>query len=351
MIQINDTSKVYIVSPYHKTGGPRSLHQLANLLTKYSHNVYIFYDEKKKLKNKELLYPECGAKLATNIEDDSNNIVITSEYDTGILLNLSKTKNIIWWLSLDYYLITNPLIYTKMKLRNQSWNKILGIPIFAKRLLFTIFNGKVNYFYKKNDLKKVNHLYNCEYVRNYLLKNNVSEKSMHYLCGPIISTKINKSIIKNKQDIVVYNPAKANKKILQRVIDIVSHLDKDIKFIALKDMDHNEVLEILSRAKLYIDLGYFPGPERTPREAVINFCNILTSTSGSAANNIDVPINNEYKFNLEGKGIETSISEKIINMINNYETDLKDFDTYRQKVYEQKERFLCDIKEIFGVKS
>jgi hypothetical protein len=114
-------------------------------------------------------------------------------------------------------------------------------------------------------------------------------------------------------------------------------------------MSRKQVFDTLRGAKLYIDFGTFPGPERMPREAVSLYCNIITSKKGSAANNVDVPIPRENKFDLTDENVP-KVGQLMLQMIENYEDYVSQGDQYREKVYDQIESFDQRIANIFDIK-
>ena len=340
--------RIYIVSPYKKTGGPRSLHQLANLLIDKGKEVYMIYGDHSPIMNvTKLLYSDCKAKLAFSIEDNSNNILITSEYDTGWHLRYQNIKKVIWWLSLTSYLQNNPWIAARDWIVGKGKSRIL-IPAMYIKWKFKCFSTKRKQKYLKSDkgLQGCYHLYNCKYVKDYLSSRNISSKNMQYLCGPIDIPDINKTnTVENKKDIICYSPAKMNMKNFSQVMNIVRDKHKEYQFVELANMSHDELLSVLNSAKLYVDFGYFPGPERIPREAVSHFCNIITSRDGSAANDVDVPIPNKFKLDYRSLSFN-EIANIIIEMVNSYNGNLAFYDDYRKKVRNQIERFTLDIDKM-----
>lgn len=336
--------KVYILSPYNKTGGPRSLHQLGNQLVERGLEVYMYYGSQgKKYETKKLLYSDGRMKIATSILDEKDNVLIVPESETGWLLKYSNVQKVIWWLSLDYYLESNLWISAKNRTKN------LGEPSFFKYLRYgkgtlknIIYKRKIDYL-KPSQLKNVIHLYNCEYVKHFLLKNSVEEEKMQYLCGPIDYVQNSKeNILNNKKNIITYNPKKINKKKFKKVKEYINAVAPNYKFVPLRNMSHEEVIRNLQQSKVYLDLGYFPGPERLPREAVLQYCNIVTSNSGSAKNSVDVPILKKYKFNLDKLDV-SKIGNTIIELCENYLNYIDEFDNYRKVTLRQIERFNNDI--------
>lgn len=350
MILVNQDNKVYIVSPHHKTGGPRSLHQLGNMLSRYGIDTYIvYYSEGKSEVGKKLLYSDYNLKVAETVEDKAGNVVIVSEIDTGILAEFQEVKKVVWWLSLDFYFTGNILGAARQALRLKK-RSVLLLPLMAIHMMRkTPSLRKHKKVLKKSELKKVYNLYNCEYVHMYLQKIGILEEKMHYLCGPLeeqylsINRKFN---LDEKEDLVVFNPAKTDKIFLQQIKDAMREINFQVEFIPIEKMSRDEVYHMLKKAKVYIDFGYFPGPERMPREAVSLYCNIITSKRGSAANDYDVPIPNIYKFDIT-KNNAKPVAKLIRDMIVNYQDYLLNGDVYRDKVNEQILRFDNDIVEIF----
>ncbi len=338
--------KVYIVSPYHKTGGPRSLHQLGKKLLNKGLDVYIVYGNQSKIYNNinKPLYEDMKIDLAYKIDDDYDNVLIVPESDTSWLLRFKKIRKVVWWLSLDNYLNNNLWWHCQRKTVLLRQPKIVG----DARYIFRKIKGyNVKYIKTDEEFSKIYHLYNCEYVRDYLLKKNVKYKNMQYLCGPIDIRILDKNkLMAGKKNIVVYNPAKMDKFILKKIKKYMKKNYPNYNFIPIENMDHKEVLQWLRKAKIYIDFGYFPGPERMPREAVMEYCNIITSKRGSAKNKIDVPIPEKYKFDLERKNVR-EICKLIVDMSENFSAYSSDFDNYRKKVKLQINNFDVDINKFY----
>ncbi|WP_010581024.1 hypothetical protein [Liquorilactobacillus vini] len=339
-------NRIYIICPYVKTGGPRSLHQLCNSLTKLGYDAGIVYGFKGVLlkKDRPLFSNFCG-KVFTKIDDEPFNMVITSESDTVWHLIFKNVKKVIWWLSLDYYYQQNLWFACNMWIKNKGRNRLLIPFLFAKKKL-ELLNSKQDrrYIRNKKEFDEVFHLYNCEYVRQFLLKKKVSKERMAYLCGPITFDDIldAKKVIYNKKDIVCYNPAKMNNKLFDEVKKSVLKKSANIKFIKIEKMSHSKVAEYLLSSKLYVDFGFFPGPERMPREAVLYFNNLIVSDKGSAHNEIDYPIPQSNKINLSKKNIEF-ISKTIVKNLSEYKTKWSQFKKFQNKVLNQKEIFDLNI--------
>ena len=88
-----------------------------------------------------------------------------------------------------------------------------------------------------------------------------------------------------KEDIVLYNPKKGME-FTQKLISAAP----DIKWVPLQGMSREQLIEVLKKAKIYIDFGYHPGKDRLPRECVMNGWCVITGMRGAAAFFGDVAI-------------------------------------------------------------
>lgn len=351
MIKLSRDSRVFIACPYHKTGGPKSLHQLANQLINYGIDVYmIYYHSGIFTGENNILFSFCRAKVATNILDSETNILIVPETETILLERYTEIKKVIWWLSLDFYFSSSLKGAVKQAVRQKGLPRVIEPAMFLK---FFINDRDCFKHLKKIEAKNLPnyyHLYNCEYEKEYLLKQNVSTSKMSYLCGPLEEEFLNldfEEIRSYKKNIIAYNPAKMDMAFLKKVKNSLKNLNDSIEYVAIENMTREQVFNALKSAKVYIDFGFFPGPERMPREAVSLYCNIITSTEGSAGNDDDVMIPREFKFNIKDKNSVGKVSNLINDMVRDYDNYVKYGDSYREKVRNQITGFSNQIEEIF----
>lgn len=329
--------KVYIAIPGSAvSGGAETMHQFAQLLQESGINTYIYiYDQNEQYKYSNVL-SNYKVKYIFEIEDNARNYLIVPEVATDKLADYLYIRKCIWWLSLNFYLNRVPDEKTKYVMKKYNLPKILKPMVKAAVLNKIKFSDKV---YKFDS--EVFHLYNCEYEKQFLLEKGVTEDKMLYLCGPLREEYFEK-INLQKENIILYNPSKG-KKFTKKIIKSLEKNMEEVRIIPIMNMNPNQIKEIMERSKVYIDLGEFPGPERIPREAVICGCNILTSKLGAAANNIDVPIPDCYKFETKNRNV-LRITKKIYSMLDEYESDYMDFDRYRNKVREQLDLFQDNTK-------
>ena len=346
MLHITRNQRIYVVSPYFNTGGPKTLHQLADILSKMGVETYIYYYDNH---SDTMLFEDCSAKICHKIIDDLDSIIIIPETISNFMNGFSNACIVIWWLSLDYYFTQAAYGNTKC---NMAQNRKTLPYVFFKSVVKWIISKDYAHLFFPMNRKKLNscyHFYNCEYINHYLVKQNISDSKKHFLCGPLEQRFLNldkSSIIKKKENIVAYNPSKIDFEYLKRIKREVEKLDNTIVFLPIQNMTRDEVIAGLLKSKVYIDFGYFPGPERMPREAAMLYCNIITSTSGSAKNDIDVPIPEKHKFDKKRKNVKT-IANLIIDMTNRFSDYTEYQDRYREKVQTQILTFEETVREIF----
>lgn len=345
-IEIFDTTKVYVACPARvATGGPELLHQFASQM-RSALGVPTFMLYYPKMENP--VHPEYSSYRVPYVyvaEDSVSNILIVPEIDSALSL-MVKYRNIrkgVWFLSIDnYYLskLSKKDFFIKRAV-NKIAKLILKHPVFEIR-----YEDVVNRYPIKQDQKlKLANFYLCNTYRgcSHLKENGLYPVFYlsEYLHKDYLSTSVNLS---EKEDFVAFNPAKGflfTRKIMKAA--------NDITFVPIKNLTRGEVIQLLKKAKVYIDFGNHPGKDRLPREAAILGCCVITGKRGSAKYFEDVPIPEEYKFEDKEENIPL-IVEKIKDCFKDFEIHYKNFENYRNIIKSEKEKFIKDLKSIFEVK-
>ena len=130
---------------------------------------------------------------------------------------------------------------------------------------------------------------------------------------------------------------------MNRIIDS----NPDLKFIPLSNYSMNEVIQILSQSKIYLDFGFHPGVDHLPREAAILKNCILTNKEGSAYYSDALPIDEEFKFEERLNNLN-SIRNKIDKMFINFESEINNFENYRKILKNEKNIFIKQVDNIFN---
>lgn len=324
---------VYVISPaFFKTGGTELAHQLVWLYNNKGINAKIAYVDAQSYKNPinpafcKYVKEWCAIE---DIEDSKQNVIIFPEIYTEFVLNYKHAYNVIWWMSVDNY--TENVYFSILK-------KNFGL---LRAIKYTLFGRLKNRKLKRQGMQKANmHLYQSEYAREFLISLNMTNSLP--LSDFINDSYFQNQIRKERQDIVLYNPKKGfrfTKNIIKR--------SPFLQWVPIENMSTEDVAELLSKSKVYIDFGHHPGKDRFPREAVISGCCVITGRQGSAGNDIDIPIKRKYKFE-DTSGNIKSIIEMIQECLTNYEEVKADFSEYREKIMAEKDIFEKEAMELFN---
>jgi len=349
-IRIYPHTKVYVVAPANTaTGGPELLHQLVHCLrNNLGIKAYMYYVPASHPNPVHPEYKQYNNPYVRKIEDRKENLLIVPEVigSIRVLFKYSEIRKVIWWLSVDNFYLSIILGSKRnfffLRIINKVSKLIFNKTIFDMNELALKKMAQLN-LSNFNQVKQADfHLVQSHYAMHHLESNGIPENKIFYLSDYLNETflRIQTDLLK-KENIVVYNPKKGfsfTKRIIKNA--------PGIKFVSLINMNRQQVIETLQRAKAYIDFGNHPGKDRIPREAAILGCCVITGKRGSAKYFEDVPIPEEYKFEDKEKNIP-KIIEKIRDCFENFEDKYKDFEYYRQKIQQEPQEFIEDLKKIF----
>jgi|TARA_B100000929_G_scaffold290367_1_gene283720 hypothetical protein len=355
-IQFLNNSTIYIMAPAGvATGGPEALHQLGHILKKHLNlNVIMFYVPNDLSNPIHENYKKYLIKFTNSIEDEKDNILIIPEYFD--YLNRSKQfkniQKIIWWLSIDNYFEFRFRYKNKKLLRSIIKIPYNIISIFNKITfnIFGIYTGQdylkfIYSFFNLNNHKEISqaklHLVQSSYAYDFLENKILNIEHLYDYLKDDFFENINFDK-KDKENSICYNPLKSNE-FMKRIIA----KNPNYKFISLINLSTSEIIKTLKKTKIYIDFGSHPGKDRIPREAILLGNCIITNKKGSAFNNNDIPISDEFKFNERYTNLG-EISRKIISIFDNYDVEYEKFSFYLKKIYLEKELFIKQVKKIFN---
>ncbi|AIM38672.1 hypothetical protein KO02_19700 [Sphingobacterium sp. ML3W] len=342
MVKLKNNSKIYILCPGESlSGGPEALHQLGYYLNKMGYNAYLCYYHKFTTNPRYTIYRPQILPIES-IEDDCNNVIITPESSTKLLRKYTHSKKCIWWLGIQHYDGFETFPIGVKAILKQKWRIHTPVPFWKIRQLLLKIISKRRFqsdsFIPDN---KVTHLCGSEFAYAYVKK---TFKIPYYLVEPLslpfLERKDNPILKKEERSkTILYNPSKPSiimNKLLKR---------KDLKFTPLENMDILQMQILFRKSLLYIDFGFFGGPERIPKEAVYNGTLLLVARRNAAVNSHDVPIPEQFK--IEDFNNETVIVEKIKYMLDNYTELITLFGPFREKILNLEANFQRQIKNIF----
>ena len=323
-------AKYYIFTPAKtRTGGPEALHQLAYYMHGLGMEAYTVYYTYSGFPMAEPInqYKQYEVQVARyeDVEDISDNYVIAPENAPWCLNGFKKARKCIWWLSVAHNnvkegSVKERLVHLKRKFFCQNVKNYRNID-YSLRSCWHLCGSKYAY-------EEVNQMFPGSLVK--------------YLVEPISLDFLkmgNADLPSEREDVVLYNPSKPSA--------IMMELLKRgcFNYVPLNGFTPEGLAERYKKSKLYVDFGYFGGPERIPKEAVYYGCNILVANHNAAANDFDVAIPQKYKA--EDTENAEQIESRIADMLGHYEEQNADFMPFKEKVEHLEENFLDQLKELF----
>ena len=245
-------------------------------------------------------YMEYNTEHVSNIDeiDSGEQIVIIPEGLTLALVNFTKARVALWWMSVDNYVkATHGADMDRIRDKCR-WHLVQSF--YARKYVEEHFTGQV--------IMDLSDYINHEHGKFML---------------PAAY----------RQDIVLYNPKKGYDTLLPLMEQVGW-----IQWIPLRGLNLEKTIFLMQSAKIYIDFGNHPGKDRIPREAAVNGCCVITNKLGSAAFSEDVPIPEKYKFDNPLRELDT-IENLMRNICNDMEKYQRDFADYREWIHGEKERF------------
>jgi len=333
IIKTTKDSIVYVICPANiKTGGTELAHQLVYQLNACGINSSICYICGKSRPVVCTGFEQYVQVFVTldDVDDNEKNVVVIPESWTFLIHKFKHIRIAVWWMSVDNYLKNYSILFAIKRYGLRQ-----GLKTLAKKFVNEYSQLSIQ------SLKEIKiHFVQSEYARIFLKSMGIDAVGLSdYINDLYCNNIVNRS---KKEDIIVYNPSKGGK--------VTSEIKKQYKgkgeWIPLINMTNEEMRNTLSRAKVYIDFGPFPGKDRIPREAAMSFCCLITGTLGASGNKLDLPIDDNYRFSSPLKNI-LLITEKINDCIENYDLRINDFEEMRHITKNEKALFERQVRNIF----
>jgi len=314
--------RIIVCSPPNTTGGPELLHQLVNALRSINVEAYISYYPF----DISFDCPEAYKKYKApqiNFIDDDGDLIVVPETATWILKKVKNADAAVWWLSVDNY----------FRKKHQSW-----LEDFKNK-----YKGLISQRVPLYKMRKYKHFAQSAYALDFLKKAGINGV---YLSDYLGDEHLKHQIVSlERKNIVVFNPNKG-----QRQTEKLRRENPDIEFVPIQNMSSNEVLQLLSSAKVYVDFGQHPGKDRIPREAAMAGCCVITGRRGSAGYFNDVPIPDKYKLQDNNSLYLKQFRPLVESIFSDFSKHIADFESYRNIILEEPNVFLSQVISIFDKK-
>lgn len=270
------------------TGGPEALHQLVHTINTVS--------------------PGFGAMCYTPFEQSWETPEAYKQYDVPVV---SKDD-----IPLDA-LIVFPEIYPHL------------LPMFSQRKAFWWLSVDNYGGHGQGPLDSVwVHLAQSEYAHQHVQQ--AFNKSAFMLTDYINTWYIPSSNVDRVPRVAV-NPVKGGHLIDQLGIDNIK----------LYGMSKEQVRAELEASMVYIDFGHHPGRDRFPREACLSGAVVFTNRLGAAKNNVDIPIDEWFKFNNINE-----LPDKVAQVFGNYSYFKDQQQYYLDTIVQQQSVFTEEVKNL-----
>jgi len=312
--------RIVILTPKGlRTGGPEAMHQLHHAVRQLGKN--------------SLLVPLPGTSNRISVQQYSkydpiwgkiwhtrrNDIVIIPEslgqLPLWYFFFISRQNFFLWMLSVDFsyenqfqkYETKNFKIHPawqkneqkKFRLKNFKTQKLIMKFFAIAKLQYVKFRNK--YMRSRINIDLNNYLFQSAYAREVfraindinlgvMLSDYTNFENKQKIRKPVFCTCTKKHI--------AYFPAKSLN-LISLILDINASRGGLIHFIAIQGLEPSQVVALLSESDLFLDLGYFPGKDRLPREAISLNCPVLLAKRGATRFKEDFPLPNMYLLDLE----------------------------------------------------
>ena len=313
--------RIYIVcAAFTQTGGPEALHQLGRALVDLGHDVamvYVNLDLTPTVSEGAVHFPTLEQPMPAayarydlphgwQIEDEPNVAVVVPEMWPSLIKYFSRATPYLWWLSVD-----------NARKAVDSFGGIAAIR--ASRAV---------------------HLCQSYYALQYVSENGTYGLPLFDYTSPDHMSPID-GPLERRVDRILY-PAKG-----RWFTEQLRRWAPRLNWQEISGFTPEQVANLFRTSRLYVDFGAHPGKDRMPREAAIQGCCILTGRRGSAANPLDIPIPDRYKFR-DSRLMIPRIIPAIRATVAEYDVRIADFAVYRATIRAEQREFILQAMRIFG---
>ncbi len=319
-------TKIYVLCPGNNRSSTADIcHELCAVLINSGIKTFMVYlpaNDNFNPKNPvDEIYKSYKIPFDNGVEDSEKNILIAPEIAANFLYFTKKTRRIIFWLNVHAFLRD---IAVKTA---EHFEEILNRPMPK----FFSFN-----YYDSN----IEHWAQSEYARQFLKINGVADEKIFmvtdyinqiFFDAPKISTSA-------KKNLIAYRKIQGSD-----FADIVQALTSQFEWQAVEDVTPAVVQKLFADSKIYVDFGDHPAKGKLVREAAISNCVVITSKHGAAANDFDINIPAEFKFE---ETIEDAVKagEKIKSVVKNFDSELSKQNNFREKILNERKLFSEQVK-------
>ena len=369
---------LYLVAPANVyTGGPTAIYQLCHSLrTLFGYPAVMALEGVKD--GIDPVHPnykkfECPWIPLSRVEDRVGNTIIIPESLPHLILRFPKSRKVIYWLSVDHFILSwlsdrhshhliyglfNSIEYCLKSIKYCLKNVKLGLyrPIhYATDIARFVSTKGMNKFLEGNKsfLEHVDlHFAQSVYSMNFLLQAGVDKNKILILREPLEDhfLNYNQLNLESKTDLITVNSRKAFSITYQIISKIKKYDKKNVKVVPLQNVGREKMFELLSRSKVFIDIGFHPGRDRPPREAGVLGNIVVINRSGGCYYYEDCPVPDKYAITCNDvtcRDIDPArLAQLIIDYVNNYDDYINDFKNFIELIRKEPDIYMKDLEVI-----
>ncbi|MCD4533149.1 hypothetical protein LRP67_03530 [Nocardioides sp. cx-169] len=318
---------------YHKglrTGGPEAIHQLVRALRDLGHDAVLVPhpDTAQASPVAEFAHYQCPEVQLADLDTEAE--LIFPEIYAQLALEPSSRRHAIWWLSID-----NSPAFASVRGWLEGRHGEVSAGGLPRALVRDVRARRLRRRLRADS--RVQHYFQSEYARRVIANRVGAGGSMltdYVAQAPVPAPP-------ERASTVAYNPRKGG-----RFVARLARRMPDVTFVPLENMTPVEMATTLSASTIYLDAGHHPGRDRIPREARLAGCVIIVARRGSAANDTDVPLPQQYKFSYGRKTDELRVL--IRDCLSRPAVHAARQDSYTSVIRAQRGAFQDEVRKAFG---
>ena len=357
---------IYVITfPQVYTGGITALYQLCHSLNNIGLHAEIVFpmsasSKIDKLIHKAYILYNCKHSFLSSISDNNKTTIIIPESMPKLVDKFRNSIKILYWLSVDHYVIRS-LPYSHLDFVRYTLSKLVNFSPLSSMYIKLLHNSYLAEYVSRH-LAKLNvpvpnvsmHIVQSRYAYEFLRSLGVQHQQVFFLHEPLEEDYLLQDISYDGRDLgVAWNSRKA----YPITLKIVRHLRKlSIPINPLDNVGKEKMRKILSRTRIFIDIGFHPGRDRPPREAVALGNIAVVNNHGGCFYYDDCMIEQPFKVDCYTEGRcnidPKKVAEDILYYMENYEYYYKKYFTkFRDYILEEPKLYQKEIEQLAKILS
>jgi len=374
-IKYMNIEQIFVVAPTTYTGGPTALHQLCYHINKLTNSsickiAYNINSNNPIQIAKEYEKYKVPWTTINRVPDSNNTLIIVPEIWPYLIKKFTKSKKAIYWLSVDNFILSviresklktllgnlkYCIVYKDLELIVDVAIKVLSRkPYKVKSLNDAKYYTIVREFYiikhlfniiKDVDLHITQSFYSKEFLTKFF---GISLSKIVHVREPIEEDFL-KPRIGKKINLVAFNTRKAFS-IVYKIIKKLNKVKDKLIIVQLENVGKQKMIDILSKSKVFVDIGIHPGRDRPAREAGALYNIVIANRRGGYFYPEDLPLPEEYMIKCKDITCRDINIDYVVNLIldsvHNYDHHIKKFKEFIEYIYSEPSLYLEDLKAL-----